>query len=227
MAKAKTINLEPLDENMVELELVGDTDLILHPRSRYYLMSEIWKQTHDKGEDMPNIFKQGKNKWEGLITSIHWMQPIEFHDEDISLYTEEEWNDYMKNNQPGILTMAFAKSFKEAFVTFYRDSTGKAGTDFQRALNISETIVPIEFASVRIEEAIVPTKGIGGSTVYCGCNVFSGWKTKIVVSCPKIVFPLNTIIQIIATSGKYIGIGTQRANGYGRYHIESATVINQ
>lgn len=225
MAKSKTISLEPLEENVVKVELEGDTDLILHPRSRYYLQSEIWKQTHDKGEDLPNIFKQGKNKWEGLITSIHWMKPIQFHDEDIQLYSEEEWKDYMENNRPGILTMAFAKSFKESFITFFKDSTGKAGTDFTRGVNIAETIVPIEFSSVRIEEAIVPTKGIGGSTVYCGCNVFSGWKTEITVSCPKVVLPLNTLVQIISTTGKYIGIGTQRANGYGRYHISNATII--
>ena len=91
--------------------------------------------------------------------------------------------------------------------------------------NVDLTIVPIEFSSVRIEEAIVPTKGIGGSTVYCGCNVFSGWKTEITVSCPKVVLPLNTLVQIISTTGKYIGIGTQRANGYGRYHIANATII--
>ena len=227
MAKAKTMDLEPLDENIVKLELVGDTDLILHARSRYYVQCEVWKQTHDKGAEPPKIYKQGKNKWESLITSIHWEKPIEFHDEDIMLYSEEEWEEIVKNNRPCILTSAFVKSFKESFITFYKDSTGRAGTDFTRGVNIAGSIVPVDFATARIEEAIVPTMGAGkGSSVYCGCNVFSGWKTEITISCPKVVFPLDTLVQIVSTTGKYIGIGTQRANGYGRYHIESATVIN-
>ena len=226
MAKAKSISLEPLDENVVKLELVGDTDLILHARSRYYERCEIWKQTHPKGAEPPKQYKQEKNKWEQLITSIHWENPIEFHDEDISLYCEEEWKELIKNNRPCILTSAFVKSFKESFITFYKDSTGRAGTDFSRGVNISGSIVPVDFATARIEEAIVPTMGGGkGAPVYCGCNVFSGWKTEIVISCPKVVFPLDTLVQIVATSGKYIGIGTQRMNGYGRYHISNATII--
>ena len=132
----------------------------------------------------------------------------------------------IKNNRPCILTSAFVKSFKESFITFYKDSTGRAGTDFSRGVNISGSIVPVDFATARIEEAIVPTMGGGkGAPVYCGCNVFSGWKTEIVISCPKVVFPLDTLVQIVATSGKYIGIGTQRMNGYGRYHISNATII--
>ena len=38
--------------------------------------------------------------WEQRITSIHWKNPIEYHDEDISLYTQEEWESYMKDNRP-------------------------------------------------------------------------------------------------------------------------------
>lgn len=49
---------------------------------------------------MPEIYNQGKNIWEGLITGIHWEKPITFHDEDISLYTQEEWESYMKDNRP-------------------------------------------------------------------------------------------------------------------------------
>lgn len=228
MAKEKTISLEPLKENIVRLTLVGDTDLILHARSRYYVQCEVWKQSHDKGAEPPAIYKQGKNIWEGIITSIHWEKPIQFHDEDISLYLEEEWRDYITNNRPCILTSAFVKSFKETFITFYKDSTGKAGTDFSRGVNIEKDICPVDFASARIENSIVSTMGAGkGAPVLASCNVFSGWRTEITISCPQVVFPLDTLVQIVATSGKYIGIGTQRGNGYGRYHIESADVISR
>lgn len=222
----KTIKIQPIKETTLVITLEGDTDLILNGRSRQYVRSEVWKQSHDKGSDMPQIFKQSKNIWEQRITSIHWKNPIEYHDEDISLYTEEEWKKYMKENQPCILAMAFAKSFKECFITFFKDGTGKNGSDLDRALNMGGSAYPITFSSARIEDTIVPTSSKqGGSSVISSVNVFSGWKCEIVVSCADIVFPAETLVSIINTAGKYIGIGTQRKNGFGRYHIESVKVI--
>lgn len=229
MAKAKkySFTIETLSTTTLKMELIGDTPLILHAKSRYYEMSECWKQNHDKGSKMPEIYRQGKNLWEGLITGIHWEKPIEYHDENIMLYTEEEWKHYMETNRPCILAQAFKKSFKESFVTFLKESTGKNGTDITRALSVDEFIHPIKFASVYIESSIVPTKVVGGSSVVCNANVFENWSTEITISCPDAVFPVETIIQLIETTGKYIGIGSQRANGYGRYHInpDNVTII--
>lgn len=227
MAKAKSFTIEPLKETTLKLELIGDTDLILHKRSRYYEQAECWKQAHDKGTKMPEIYNQSKNIWEGLITGVHWEKPIEFHDEDISLYTQEEWESYMKYNCPCILTQAFKKAFTETFITFFKDSTGKKGTDIKRSLSMTGSICPVNFESVEVVSNIVPTSGISASPVLCSSNVFHNWRTTIEVSCPDIVFPHETVLQLIETSGKYIGIGTQRANGNGRYHInpENVTVI--
>ena len=227
MAKSKTFTIEPLKETTLRLELIGDTDLILHKRSRYYEQAECWKQAHDKGAKMPEIYNQSKNIWEGLITGIHWEKPIEFHDEDISLYTQEEWESYMKNNRPCILTQAFKKAFTETFITFFKDSTGKKGTDIKRSLSMAGSICPVTFSDVEVVSNIVPTSGISASPVLCSSNVFHNWRTTIEVSCPDIVFPHETVLQLIETSGKYIGIGTQRANGNGRYHInpENVTII--
>ena len=176
---------------------------------------------------MPEIYNQGKNIWEGLITGIHWENPITFHDEDISLYTQEEWESYMKDNRPCILTQAFKKAFTETFITFFKDSTGKKGTDIKRSLSMTGSICPVDFESVEVVNNIVPTSGISASPVLCSSNVFHNWRTTIEVSCPDIVFPHETVLQLIETSGKYIGIGTQRANGNGRYHInpENVTII--
>lgn len=227
MAKAKSFTIEPLKETTLKLELIGDTDLILHKRSRYYEQAECWKQAHDKGTKMPEIYNQSKNIWESLITGIHWEKPIEFHDEDISLYTQEEWESYMKDNRPCILAQAFKKAFTETFITFFKDSTGKKGTDIKRSLSMAGSICPVNFESVEVVSNIVPTSGISASPVLCSSNVFHNWRTAIEVSCPDIVFPHETVLQLIETSGKYIGIGTQRANGNGRYHInpENVTVI--
>lgn len=227
MAKVKTFTIEPLKETTLRLELIGDTDLILHKRSRYYEQAECWKQAHDKGTKMPEIYNQSKNIWEGLITGIHWEKPITFHDEDVSLYTQEEWESYMKDNRPCILTQAFKKAFTETFITFFKDSTGKKGTDIKRSLSMAGSICPVTFSDVEVVSNIVPTSGISASPVLCSSNVFHNWRTTIEVSCPDIVFPHETVLQLIETSGKYIGIGTQRANGNGRYHInpENVTII--
>lgn len=223
--KTETVNIEPLKETTLKLKIVGDSDLILHKRSRYYEQSEIWKQSHDKGAEPPAIYKQGKNIWEPLITSIHWEDPIVFHDEDITLYTEEEWNSYMKNNRPCILATAFAKSFVEAFITFFKDSVKKNGTDIKRAINMIGKLYPVNFTSVEAVNKIVPTNGPGGgSTVLCSHNLFSGWDCEIELSCPDIAFPYKTVVSIIQSTGRYIGIGSQRMNGYGRYHIEDITI---
>ena len=40
-----------------------------------------------------------------------------------------------------------------------------------------------------------------------------------------VVFPYETILSVIQTAGTYIGIGTQRKNGYGRYHIVEIQLI--
>lgn len=220
MAK-KNIKIEPIKENDITLDIVGDGDLILHKKSRLYEESEAWKQNHEKGTPLPDRFLV-KNKWIDFNTTINWLKPIDFHDDDYRKHCEEEWNDYMKNNRPCILTQAFQKSFKETFITFFKDSTGKNGTDFDRSCNLLGQMVPIEFASVRRESKIVPGSGKNNAPVVCNQNVFSGWRTQITIFMPEKVFPVETVAAIVQTSGQYIGIGSQRKNGYGRYHIENA-----
>lgn len=220
----KNIKIEPIKENIITLDIVGDGDLILHKKSRLYEKSEAWKQNHPKGTPLPEKFLV-KNMWIDFVTTINWEKSIAFHDDDYTKYCEEEWNEYMQNNRPCILTQAFQKSFKEAFITFFKDSTGKPGTDFDRACNIHGFKVPVEFANVTRESKIVPGSGRNSAPVVCNQNVFSGWKTQITIFMPEQVFPVETVVSIVRATGKYIGIGSQRKNGYGRYHIEGARLM--
>ena len=222
MSKEKTIKITPIKENIISLDIVGDSDLILHKKSRLYELGQVWAQNQPKGTELPERF-QGKNKWEQFITSITWEKPIVFHDDDVNLYTEEEWHDYMTNNRPCILSQAFSKSFQEAFKTFgFKDSTKKAGTDFQRALNFDGNKIPVDFTSVVYESKLVPNTGINKSNVVCNQNIFSGWRCRITLRMPEKVFPIETVVSVVSTAGRYIGVGSQRKNGYGRYHIENA-----
>lgn len=218
--------IEQLKVTKLIIELIGVTDLILHKKSRSFEREQVFKQSHDKGTKIPQDYMESKNPWEKFITSITWEKPITFHDEDCDLYCEEEWKEYMAINRPCILTQAFQKSFAEAFKTFgFKDSTGKAGTDFSRALNIVGSKSPVTFGSVEAKSILVPNGGISNTNVVCHQNVFSDWKCAIEIDVPNVVFPYETILSVVDTAGKYIGIGSQRKNGNGRYHIGNVEVI--
>lgn len=222
----KELVIEPIKETKLKVEIIGDSTLILSGKARSYERAEVFKQSHDKGTEMPKEFMQPKNPWEQLITSIHWLNTIEYHDEDYSLYTEEEWNKYMSENKPCILSNAWFGTLAEAFKTFgYKDSTGKAGTDFQRAVNI-KTLTPIEFSEVRTNMKLVPNTGINKTNVVQLQNEFDGWKCELELSVADVVFPYATILSVIQTAGTYIGLQTQRKNGYGRYHIGNVDILS-
>ena len=55
-------------------------------------------------------------------------------------------------------------------------------------------------------------------------SILTNEKIKL-INVPDIVFPYETIVSLVDTAGKYIGIGSQRKNGMGRYHIENVEVI--
>lgn len=214
------INISETKAKKMLVHIVGDSDLILCAKSRSYVREEIFKQSHPKGTKIPTEYQQPYNIWEKLITSIHWAEPITFHDDDYSQYTEEEWKYYMQNNHPCVLGKAFQDSLKEAFISCgFKDSTGKAGTDFKRTISF-KPITPIEFAEAGYDQHLAQTSGLSRTNVLTQQNVFRGWSADVEVSYLEIAFPKETIIDLFNTAGNFIGIGARRGEGYGRYHIE-------
>lgn len=220
-AADKEITITGLTINKVTLTLVGDTELILCKKARSFELGEIFRQSHPKGTKMPDKLQQPYNMWERLITSIHWLNPIVFHDDDNSLYSEEEWKSYMENNKPCVLGKAFKDSMAEAFKSFgFKEATGKNGTDFVRSINISN-LNPITFAEVRYDQHLAVANSMGNPNVITQQNEFHGWSCEIEIKYLERVLPLETICEVINASGEFIGIGSRRGEGYGRYHIES------
>ena len=218
-AKTEVITLNPIRTCNFTVCIEGDSDLILRKKSRSFELSEIFKQSHPKGTQMPSELSQPYNVWEHLITSIHWQKPITFHDDDWSLYSEEEWNDYMANNAPLILGKAFQDSLKEAFISCgFKESTGKAGTDFRRTISIAPTN-PITFSKVQADEHLAMTSGMNRVNVLTQANVFSGWRCEIPITSLESAFPKQTIIELFNMAGTFIGIGSRRGEGFGRYHV--------
>ena len=213
------ISLSEIKVRKMVVTIVGDSDLILCKKARSYEREEVFKQSHPKGTKIPAEYQQSYNLWEKLITSIHWLNTIEFHDEDYSLYTEEEWNDYMVNNAPCILGKAFQESLKEAFISCgFRDSTGKYGTDLKRTVSF-KPLTPVRFAEAGFDQHLAQTSGTKRTNVLTQQNVFKGWSCDVEVSYLETAFPKETILEIFNCAGRFIGVGSRRGEGYGQFHI--------
>lgn len=200
--------------------IVAESDLILCAKARSYEREEIFKQSHPKGTKIPAEYQQPYCLWEKLITSIHWLNPITYHDDDYSKYTEEEWREYMTNNKPCILAKAFQESMKEAFISCgFKESTGKAGSDFRRTISF-KAITPIEFTSAGYDQHLAQTSGMSRTNVLTQQNVFTGWSADVEINFLETAFPAATVLDLLNFAGKFIGIGARRGEGYGRYHVD-------
>lgn len=219
MAKEKIIEVSALPIRQVTVTLIGDSDLILCKKARSFELLEIFKQSHPKGTKIPAKYQQPYNMWERLITSVHWLNPIEFHDDDHELYTEEEWKHYMETNKPCILGKAFKDSMKEAFISCgFKESTGKNGTDLIRTTRFSE-INPVSFEQVSYDQHLAMTSGLSRVNVLTQQNVFKEWSCELTITYLESTIPLSTIIELLTAAGTFIGIGSRRGEGFGRYHI--------
>ena len=214
-----TISIEAIRTTKMRVKLIGTSDLILNKKARSFEREEIFKQSHPKGTKIPSNIQQPYNMWEKLITSINWRDPIVYHDEDYSLYTEEEWKDYMENNAPCILGKAFQESFKETFISCgFKDSTGKSGADLKRTVSVSVKN-PITFVQAGYDQHLAMTNGLNKVNVLTQQNQFTGWTCDIEIAFLDGTFPKETILTLVQMSGNFIGVGSRRGEGYGRYTI--------
>ena len=217
--KEKVITLNPIKTRVFTVHIEGTSDLILCKRAGSFELERLFTLTHDKGTQLPAELNQGYFLWEKLITSIHWEKPITFHDDDWSLYSEEEWKDYMKNNRPCLLGKAFQDAMKEAFISCgFKESTGKAGTDFKRTISIA-SIVPVSFGEAGYSQHLAKANDMKGSTVITQQNVLHDWHCDVQVNALESAFPKQTIIELFNMAGTFIGVGSRRGEGYGRFHV--------
>ena len=220
-----TIALESIKPQTMIVTVNGTSDVILCKKSRSYEREEVFKQSHPKGTKIPAEYQQPYSLFEKLITSIHWLNPIEFHDDDYSKYTEEEWSRYMTENKPCILANSWMGSFKEAFISCgFKDSTQKNATDIARTLSF-ETLTPISFAKAGYDQHLAQTSGLSRTNVLTQQNIFSGWTADVEIHYLPIAFPKETVLGIMQCAGSFIGIGARRKEGYGRYELAEVKEI--
>ena len=219
------ISLEQIKPKTMIVTVNGTSDLILCKKSRSYELEEIFRQSHPKGTKIPSEFQQAYCLWEKLITSIHWLHPIEFHDADYQLYTQQEWEKYMTENKPCILANSWIGSLNEAFISCgFKDSTGKAGTDLKRTISF-ETLTPIRFAKAGYDQHLAQTSGLSRTNVLTQQNVFSGWTADVEIHYLPIAFPQETVLGIMQCAGSFIGVGARRKEGYGRFELAGVKEI--
>ena len=158
---------------------------------------------------------QHSNRWEQIITSMHWRDgiPCESTNEEC---TEEMFYDMLKNNAPCITAFGLKKSWGQAVC---RNEIDKYSTKFDNAVNIvaPRGLVPITFANHFVDTRLMTPKR--GSPVTCRLNHFQGWKAEIPISYTEHVYSISEIATIIDYAGFGLGIGSGRTSGYGRYHV--------
>ena len=158
---------------------------------------------------------QHKNKWEDIITSMHWRDGIPVEDTNAEC-TEELFFKMLEENAPCITAFGLKKSWGDAVV---RQGIDPHSTKLHAAVNIVANggLIPIKFAEWRMDERLMSPRS--GKPVTTRLNHFVGWSAEIPIEFTTNVYSSTEIATIINYAGFSLGIGSGRSSGYGRYHI--------
>ena len=220
--KIEEIKIPEIKVNHAIVTIEGKGDLVLNKMSASNTRQLI-------AEDRKNQTlweAQHKNKWEDIITAIHWKNPIPITgDNSDGLATNRECSEEMfysmldpANNAPCISAFGLKKSWGQAVV---RQEIDKYSTKFDSAVNIVTDggLIPIRFTEWKLDERLMSPKR--GAPVTTRLNHFVGWSADIPIEFTTNVYGINEIMAIINYAGFSLGIGSGRTSGYGRY-----TVVN-
>lgn len=214
MAKKEQENVVqviPVEVKYVTVTIEGDGDLVLNKMNA----SNSRQLLADDRKAQALFEAQHKNKWEDVITSIHWRDGIPTEDTNTEC-TEEMFYQMLKDNAPCISAFGLKKSWGQAVV---QNEVDKYSTKFNNAVNIIATggLVPIRFTEWRLDERLMSPKR--GAPVTTRLNHFIGWSADVQIAYTEHVYSLNEIITIINYAGFGLGIGSGRTSGYGRYKV--------
>ena len=207
MAKSEIIKVSHIDVKTARIYIEGTSDLVLNKmNARNTRMLTAPDRTR---------VAERPNKWEDIITSIHWRDGIPtqdtYHDCD-----EDMLMDMLKNNAPCITAFGLKKSFGQAVV---RNEIDKYATKIDASVNViaPKGLVPITFAEYAVDERLMSPKR--GAPINVVLSHFCGWKADFEIKYTDNVFSLEAITNIINMAGFSLGIGSGRSSGYGRYQV--------
>lgn len=206
MATTKTIELIKIEPKTTTVIIEGISDLVLN-RMDNPTRRSLMDERRDKGKSL-----EKPDKWEQIITSIHWLnEPTEYSEEKMI----ELLND--PNNAPCITSTGMKKAMGDAVV---RNAIDKAKTKFAATVNVLATKgfkIPITFAEHSINEMLMSPQR--GKPILARLNTFSGWSAKITFSYLENVYSEDQIVNILNLAGFGIGIGSSRNSGFGRFRV--------
>ena len=207
MAKSEIIKVSHIDVKTARIYIEGTSDLVLNKMNA--------RNTRMLTADDRKKVAERPNKWEDIITSIHWRDGIPtqdtYHDCD-----EDMLMDMLKNNAPCITAFGLKKSFGQAVV---RNEIDKYATKIDASVNViaPKGLVPITFAEYAVDERLMSPKR--GAPINVVLSHFCGWKADFELKYTDNVFSLEAITNIINMAGFSLGIGSGRSSGYGRYQV--------
>lgn len=213
------IVLRPIEVKRATVYIRGVGDLVLNKMNASNTRQLIAEDRKAQG-----VWEaQNKNKWEDIITAVHWRDPIPVKgDNSDGLATNRECSeemlmDMLENNAPCITAFGLKKSWGQAVV---RQEIDKYSTKFDGAVNIVATggLIPIKFSEWRLDERLMTPKR--GAPITTRLNHFIGWSAEIPIEYTTNVYSPSEIITIINYAGFSLGIGSGRTSGYGRYEVE-------
>ena len=208
--KAEVIELKAIQPKIARIRIIGDSDLILNK------MNDVSKrQLIDARKDKAKDVSEKPDKWEQIITSIHWLKgnPTDMSESGL----EKALNP--KNNMPCLTAFGLKKSFNQAVT---RNNISTYSTSFDATLNVcglGDGLIPVQFVEHHIDEKLMSPKK--GKPVLVYLNRFSGWSAEFDISFLENVYSLESIVNIINLAGFGLGIGSGRTSGYGRYHVDN------
>lgn len=202
-----TIELAHINVKSARIFIEGDSDLVLNKMNA--------RNTRVLTADDRKKIREVPNKYEDIITAIHWRDGIPT-DDTYANCDAQMLVDMLKNNAPCITAFGLKKSFGQAVV---RNEIDKYATKFDNAVNVIATkgLVPVTFAEYAIDEKLMSPKR--GAPINVILSHFIGWKSEFTISYTDHVYSLEQIVNIINLAGFGLGIGSGRSSGYGRYHV--------
>lgn len=202
-----SIELAHINVKHATVTIEGDSDLVLNKMNA--------RNTRTLSAEDRKKVREVHNRWEDIITAIHWRDPLPCSD-TYTECSEEMMGTLLETNAPCISAFGLKKSFGQAVV---RNEIDKYATKFDNALNVIAVrdLVPIKFAEWTVVDKLMSPKR--GAPINVLLNHFIGWSAEFRIDYTDHVYSLEQIVNIINLAGFGLGIGSGRSSGYGRYHV--------
>jgi hypothetical protein len=223
MATTKTelVEIKPIEMKTVEIEIIGDTPLIMHAWSEKAkrMMLEA-QQGKAKGKKKPV-----RNPVDDFIQSLYWLTEKPVYKEDAS---EEEceiaFNEAIaKGAKFGFPVTAFKQAGNSAALRmgWVKNQTGLRGAYFIES-EFGDMVEIVSDAPIMREDMV--KVGMGTADLrYRG--EFRNWRAKFKVKVNTSgTFSIENILNVINAGGSVCGVGEWRPEKdgqFGMYHIKT------